>query len=295
MHLKLGTRSSALALVQSEWVKAQIIAQHPSVEIELVKIVTAGDKSQSENTPLSTYSDKGIFAKEIELALLIGEIDLAVHSMKDLAATLPIGLAIGAIPKREDVRDVVIGAKLDQLPQGARVGTGSSRRRALLSNMRPDLNLLEIRGNIDTRLRKLADGEYDAIILAAAGLNRLGKQDVIAEYLDPQTFIPDPGQGALAIEIRDGDPKVLDYVLSLDHSVDHVCVEAERAFLTALDAGCSTPVGAWARVPDESPSSVIFTAMRLDRKGKIKRTEINGSLQNAGNLGNRAAKMLDTD
>jgi hypothetical protein len=189
--LKLGTRASALALAQSEWVAVKLREAHPGLEIGLVHISTRGDRSQATETPLSSYSEKGIFAKELEEALLAGEIDFAVHSMKDMAASLPDGLEIVAVPAREDPRDVLVGARLADLPQGARVGTGSVRRRALLAEIRPDLELLEIRGNVDTRLRKLAEGGYDAIILAAAGPSQSargssGQEAGVADILLPR-------------------------------------------------------------------------------------------------------------
>ena len=246
MKLIIGTRGSKLALAQTTWVADALRAAHPDLEIETRIIGTRGDASQAANVPLSSFGEKGIFAKELETALLAGEIDLAVHSMKDLEHTLPDGLVIAAVPPREDPRDALIGSTLDALPLGARVGTGSVRRRALLLSRRPDLELLEIRGNIDTRLRKWREGQYDAICLAVAGLNRLGLQENIAEILDPDWFTPDPGQGALAIEARLGDRRVRDWLLPLDDAVASANVTAERAFLRAIGGGCKTPIGALA-------------------------------------------------
>jgi hydroxymethylbilane synthase len=183
--ITIGTRGSALALVQTHWVAGELRAAHSGLDVAIRTYVTQGDRSQAVNTPLASYSEKGIFVKELESALLTGEIDAAVHSMKDLAAVLPDGLRIAATPLREDVRDVVAGSPLIDLPPGARVGTGSVRRRALLNYVHPDLTVLDIRGNVDTRIRKLREGQYDAIVLAAAGLNRLGRSAEIAEYLDP--------------------------------------------------------------------------------------------------------------
>jgi len=247
MPLRIGTRGSKLALAQTHWVADALRAAHPGLEVETRVIGTRGDATQAANVPLSSFGEKGIFAKELETALLAGEIDLAVHSMKDLEHTLPDGLVIAAVPPREDPRDALIGSTLDALPLGARVGTGSVRRRALLLSRRPDLQLLEIRGNIDTRLRKWREGRYDAICLAVAGLNRLGLQENIAEILDPDWFTPDPGQGALAIEARLGDRRVRDYLLQLDDAVSSANVAAERAFLRAISGGCKTPIGALAK------------------------------------------------
>ncbi len=244
--LTLGTRGSKLALVQSNWVADALRQAHPGLGVDIQVIQTRGDATQAANIPLASFGEKGIFAKELEAALLAGEIDLAIHSMKDLEHTLPDGLVIAAVPPREDPRDALIGSTLDVLPHGARVGTGSVRRRALLLSRRPDLTLLEIRGNIDTRLRKWREGHYDAICLAVAGLNRLGLQDVISEILDPEWFTPDPGQGALAIEIRDGDQRLRDLTIGLNHGPTWYAVLAERAFLRHVGGSCKTPVGAFA-------------------------------------------------
>ena len=243
-HLVIGTRGSKLALAQTHWVAEALRSAHPDLDIEIRVIQTRGDATQAANVPLASFGEKGIFAKELESALLASEIDLAVHSMKDLEHTLPDGLVIAAVPPREDPRDALIGSTLDALPPGARVGTGSVRRRALLLSRRPDLQILEIRGNIDTRLRKFREGQYDAICLAVAGLNRLGLQDNISEMLDPEWFTPDPGQGALAIETRLGDRRVRDYLLPLDDRNSSVTTAIERAFLRAMGGGCKTPLGA---------------------------------------------------
>jgi hydroxymethylbilane synthase len=289
VHLKLGTRASALALAQSGWVASKLQAAHPDLSIELVHITTTGDRSQAANTPLSSSSEKGVFAKEIEQALLDRSIDLAVHSMKDLASTLPDGLIIAAVPAREDPRDALIGAQLDKLPTGARVGTGSVRRRALLCERRPDLTLLEIRGNVDTRLRKLADGEYDAIVLACAGLKRLGRADAITERLDPFWFTPDPGQGALAIETREDDTDLRHVVSALNNRTTAICVAAERAYLQALGGGCSTPVGAWANFPDRQ---FTLHAMMADEVGIVRRINLVGDRRRPEDLGRRVADAI---
>ena len=245
-NLILGTRGSKLALAQSDWVADALRSAHPELDVDIRIIQTRGDATQAANVPLASFGEKGIFAKELEAALLAGEIDLAVHSMKDLEHTLPEGLVIATVPPREDPRDALIGSTLDALPIGAKVGTGSVRRRALLLSRRPDLQLLEIRGNIDTRLRKFREGQYDAICLAVAGLNRLGLQENIAEILDPEWFTPDPGQGALAIETRRGDDEIK-YLLHPLHDLEaHNITRAERRFLRAIGGGCKTPLGALA-------------------------------------------------
>lgn len=289
-QLVIGTRGSALALAQTHWVAGRLREAHPSVEVLVQVIQTAGDRSQAANTPLSAFGEKGIFAKEIEAALLEGSIDLAVHSMKDLAPVLPEGLQITAVPEREDARDCMVGARLADLPAGARVGTGSVRRGALLSHLRPDLRVESIRGNVDTRVRKLREGQYDAILLAVAGLNRLGRAGEIAEILDPSVFVPDPGQGALAIQTRAGDQRANSLVASLDHSDSHIASRAERAYLNALGAGCQTPVGAWARVED---GSLVMTALYATSDGSIIRREtLAGDPGEPEELGRRIAEIL---
>ena len=260
--LVLGTRGSKLALAQSHWVADALRRAHPWLDVDIQIIQTRGDATQAANVPLASFGEKGIFAKELESALLASEIDLAVHSMKDLEHTLPDGLAIAAVPPREDPRDALVGATLDALPLGAKVGTGSVRRRALLLSRRPDLQLLEIRGNIDTRLRKWREGQYDAICLAVAGLNRLGLQENITEILDPDWFTPDPGQGALAIEIRNGDQRLRDLTISLNHGPTWYAVLAERSFLRYVGGSCKTPVGAFAVLDDLSqPKWLTLTGM----------------------------------
>jgi hydroxymethylbilane synthase len=244
--LRIGTRGSKLALAQTHWAADALRRAHPGLAVEITVIHTRGDATQAANVPLASFAEKGIFAKELEAALLAGDVDLAVHSMKDLEHTLPQGLVIAAVPEREDPRDALIGSTLDALPHGARVGTGSVRRRALLWSRRPDLQMLEVRGNVDTRLRRWREGRFDVLCLAVAGLNRLGLQSNITEILDPDWFTPDPGQGALALQAREGDARVFDRLQPLDDAVSHANVRAERAFLRALGGGCKTPVGALA-------------------------------------------------
>src|ERR1039458_4931437 len=234
--LVIASRGSQLALWQARWVASQLTeAGHPC-RIEIIK--TTGDKVT--NVPLAQAGGKGLFTKEIEEALLDGRAHLAVHSLKDLPTELPEGLVLAAVPPREDPRDAIVGRRLGELPHGAKVGTSSLRRAAQLRQLRPDLLIESIRGNLDTRLRKLDEGQYDAILLAAAGLKRLGWADRIAEILEPSQMCPAAGQGALAIETRAGATDVA----VLDHAATHTAVLAERALLAALGGGCQAPRGA---------------------------------------------------
>ncbi|MGA3236284.1 MAG: hydroxymethylbilane synthase [Bryobacteraceae bacterium] len=243
MPLTIASRGSQLALWQARWVSGRLTALGHACHIEIIK--TTGDKIT--DVPLAQVGGKGLFTKEIEEALLDGRADLAVHSLKDLPTELPAGLALAAVPEREDPHDAVVGRKLADLPPGATVGTSSLRRAAQLRRLRPDLNIESIRGNLDTRLRKLDEGRYDAIMLAAAGLKRLGWEARIAEILPAETMCPAVGQGALAVETRAGGAG-WDACATLDHSATHSAVAAERAFLRALGGGCQVPIGAAATV-----------------------------------------------
>lgn len=248
----IGTRGSALALWQANWVKGLLRLQYLKLSMEIKTIKTQGDRKL--DTALDKISDKGLFTKELEIALLNKEIDLAVHSMKDLPATLPDGLIIGAITERHDPADVVIskgGIRLLDLPQGAVVGTSSLRRCAQLLNMRPDFIIKDIRGNLNTRIRKFAEQDYQAMVLAAAGIERLGWGDKITERLNPEEFLPAVGQGALGIEIRQKNKEILDLVAGLNHSNTDSAVRAERAMLRILGGGCQIPIGALGRVVDD--------------------------------------------
>ncbi len=238
-----------LALQQSGMMKAALEKLWPGVEVELQIIRTTGDKIT--DVPLAKVGGKGLFVKEIEDALLDGSVDVAVHSMKDVPAVLPEGLRIGAVPRREDPRDVLIlrqGSTIDDLPKGAVIGTSSLRRGAQMLKLRPDFEIRTLRGNLDTRIRKVQEGQYDAIILAAAGLRRMGWQDRITLYLDPAQFIPAIGQGALGIESRSGDERIRKFLSPLDDRESAVAVEAERSLLKELDGGCQVPIGGHARV-----------------------------------------------
>jgi hydroxymethylbilane synthase len=238
--LVIGSRGSQLALWQANYIKDRLEARGEEARIEIIK--TTGDKML--DSPLHKLGGKGLFTKEIEEALLAGEIDLAVHSMKDLPTELPLGLVIAAIPQRADPRDAMIGGKLRNLKPGAVVGTSSLRRIAQLRRLRPDLDIRNIRGNVDTRIRKVEQGEYDAIVLAAAGLQRLGWGDIIAELFRADIMCPAVAQGALAIETRT-DGKGFDACASLDDPWTRLPVTAERSMLGALGGGCQIPIGAF--------------------------------------------------
>lgn len=246
-ELIIGSRGSQLALWQARHVASRLHALGVSTRIEIIK--TTGDRLQT--ALLVQAGGKGLFTKEIEEALLARTIDLAVHSLKDLPTTVPAGLAIAAIPEREDPRDAMVGRTMKALPQAARVGTSSGRRAAQLRILRPDLDIQPVRGNVDTRLRKLKEGQYDAIVLAVAGLRRLGFESEIAEVLEPESICPAPGQGALAIETRIEDP-AFDLCAKLNHESSRQTVVCERALLAALGGGCQLPVGAFARLAGET-------------------------------------------
>jgi hydroxymethylbilane synthase len=261
--LRLGTRSSALARWQAEWVAAQLIDL--GHDVELVPITTSGDADQRDT--LFQTASPGVFTKELQRALLDGQIDLAVHSLKDLPTDLVPGLTLAAVPPREDPRDVLVSRSgpLGDLPTGAQVGTGSLRRRAQLLHARGDLQMRDVRGNLDTRLAKLAAGQYDALVLAHAGLNRLGLAHQITETFAPAVLMPAVGQGALGIETRTTDAATLRAVAALDDPTAHAAVLAERSLLAELRGGCLAPVGAWARL--ESPDVLRLDAVVLSVDG----------------------------
>jgi len=243
--LVIGTRGSALARWQSEWVKARLEALWPGLRCNLEIFTTTGDRILDR--PLPEIGGKGLFTEELEAALLEGRIDVAVHSLKDLPVENPAGLTLGAIPERADARDVLVSAryaKLADLPRGAKVGTSSLRRGAQLLRLRPDLVLESLRGNVDTRIGKAMRGDYDAIVLAAAGITRLGHADSIAAFLGFDEMLPAPGQGALGIQCRQGDERILARLEPLGHVPTRDAVLAERAFLSGLGGGCSAPVAA---------------------------------------------------
>lgn len=247
--MRLGTRGSALALWQANWVKEQIERRFPQRAVEIVVIKTTGDVTAQQNIPLGTVAGKGVFVGEIEAALLRGDIDIAVHSAKDLQSTDPPGLTLAAFCERADPRDGLVSrhGKLDKLPEGAVIATGSVRRRAQIAHYRPDLRFTEIRGNVDTRLAKLERGEADALILAVAGLNRLGRGKAITQEIEPEICLPQVGQGCVAVQCRAGDVEA-EAILAeaCDHAPTRREVETEREFLALLGGGCTAPVAAYA-------------------------------------------------
>jgi hydroxymethylbilane synthase len=243
--LRIGTRGSMLAKWQAESVRKKLFAAS-GVEAEIVIIKTSGDKMQQ--APLTQIGGKGIFIKELEEALLEESIDLAVHSVKDVPTDIPSRLMFPAVCRRDDVRDCLVGSTLANLRQGARVGTSSLRRQAQLRHLRPDLDLRDLRGNVDTRLRKVESGEYEAVMVAKAGLDRLGLSQRISEVLSPEVCMPAVGQGAIAVECRLKDTEAGDLLAPLDDAETRTAIIAERALLSALQGGCQVPMGAWARI-----------------------------------------------
>jgi hydroxymethylbilane synthase len=248
--LRIGTRGSRLALAQAEWVRQRLEQAHPGVRAELITIKTSGDRIR--DVPLYALGGKGLFVKELESALLDGSIDCAVHSLKDLPGELAPGLVLAAVPEREDARDVIVTRQpgaVAALPHGARAGTSSPRRAALLHALHPRLAVVNLRGNVDTRLAKLERGEVDALVLAAAGLRRLGLSPAHLEVCDPRTFIPAIGQGALALESRPG--AAAEQLAAIEHQASRFAIDAERAFLTTVGGTCVTPLAAHATIADE--------------------------------------------
>jgi hydroxymethylbilane synthase len=285
--LTIGSRGSQLALWQANHVKQLLEELGEECCLEIIK--TRGDLVQ--NVPLKEVGNKGIFTKEIEEALLDGRIDIAVHSLKDMPTMLPPGLQITATPERQDVRDVLIGKPLAGLPGGARVGTGSLRRVAQLRALRPDLNVESIRGNVDTRLRKLDDGQYDAIMLAAAGLKRLGLGHRISEFLPLESMCPAVGQGALAIETRSDEGAGMEAARRLNDSGTYAAITAERAVLARLGGGCEVPIGAYASV--HNLETLHLRAIVISPDGqRIVRHEHTGSMAFAEALGTAVAEEL---
>ena len=289
--LRIGTRGSKLALTQTRWVQSWLTQQWPGLAVELTTIHTSGDRFVDQ--PLSAIGGKGLFVKEIEEALSAGTIDCAVHSMKDVPNELAEGLVIAAVPEREDVRDVLIARNaggLRELPKGARVGTSSLRRMALILAARPDIQVGSLRGNVDTRLRKLDTGDVDAIVLAAAGLRRFGIARPEAKSFDPEEFIPAIGQGALAIECRDDD--VAELLAPLDHTETHVAVTAERAFLKQVGGSCRTPLAAYATLNGDA---VTLRALIASPDGRqVVRGLRTGAVSAAAELGRAlGSELLD--
>jgi len=292
--VRLGTRGSALARWQTEHISGLLREAWPDLGFEIIVITTQGDKVI--DTPLPLMGGKGVFTTELETALRNGEIDLAVHSLKDLPTDDTPGLTIGAIPKRADPRDVLVSSKdymLESLPPSAAVGTSSTRRSAQLHIQRPDLRLLDIRGNVDTRVRKAlaADGPYDAIVLARAGLERLGLTEVITQVLSIEQMQPAPGQGALAVQCR-SEASALSLILPLEHRETRLAVEAERSFLAALGGGCAVPIAAYAEIIESGQLSVRGRVCALSGMAQI---EVNAVSDGTAEIDVVAARKLGVE
>jgi hydroxymethylbilane synthase len=270
--LRLATRQSALALAQTGLVADALCAAWPAVEVELVPVVTEGDRRRDVAT--TALGGKGVFTAAVQEAVLDGRADLAVHSAKDLPALRTPGLVLAGVPERADPRDVLVGREpvrsLDDLPAGATVGTGSPRRVALLRFLRPDLGVVPIRGNVDTRLRRARSGELDAVVLAAAGMLRLGLGDELLAPLDPESFIPAPGQGCLAVEAREDDTRVLGLVGAITHRPSRVALRGERAFLAKLGGSCTLPAGALLTQPTDGRVEMHGFLAAADGKGLVR-------------------------
>ncbi|MYC12935.1 MAG: hydroxymethylbilane synthase [Gemmatimonadetes bacterium] len=294
MKLVIGSRGSALALWQANWARRKLASAYPDFSIEIEVIKTEGDRLSE--TPVSQIGGKEVWTKEIEHALLSGSIDLAVHSLKDLPTRLPEGLVLGAVSAREDVRDVLV-SKNDRvfrdLPEGATVATGSLRRQAQLKHARPDLNFVAIRGNVDTRVKKLETENLDGIILAAAGLKRLGLGDRIADFIDPEICLPAPGQAALGIEIREGDQRITELVGVLNCVETQQAVTAERTMLAALGGDCRVPIGGYAAFDKASIDVLLLSGVVASPDGRQVISErAEGQAPSAEQLGVRVAKGL---
>jgi len=285
--LRIGTRGSLLAKWQAEFIRKQLFAAR-GVEAEIVIVKTAGDKMQ--HAPLTQIGGKGVFIKELEEALLEESIDVAVHSVKDVPTDIPSRLMFPAVCRRDDVRDCLVGSTLENLRQGARVGTSSLRRQAQLRHLRPDLDLRELRGNIDTRMRKVESGEYDAVMLSKAGLDRLGLSQRISETLAPEVCMPAVGQGAIAVECRLRDTEAGELLAPLDDAETRTAIITERALLAALQGGCQVPLGAWARI---ERSEIVLDACVCSVDGsQYVRQRATAAPDQAAQLGEHMARLL---
>ena len=289
-HVVIGSRGSILALAQANLVKSSLEASYPDLTFEIKEIVTSGDKDLKSNWENSNASLKSFFTKEIEQELLDGQIDIAVHSMKDMPAVSPKGLICGAIPDREDARDVLVtkGDFLVTLPKGAKVGTSSLRRAMNLKAVRPDFEIKHLRGNIHTRLNKLETEDYDAIVLAAAGLKRVGLTDKISEYLNGEVFPPAPAQGVLYIQCRENDEEIKGILKSIHNEDIAKIVEIEREFSKIFDGGCHTPMGCYSQVNEDK---IKFTAVYSD-EGKQIKTVVEDDLAKGKEIAHMAAEEI---
>jgi hydroxymethylbilane synthase len=289
--ITIATRKSPLAMWQAEHVAAELKKIHPDIQVELMGMTTQGDKIL--DTPLAKIGGKGLFIKELEQGLISGEADIAVHSMKDVPVELPAGLHLAVIMQREDPRDAFVARdyqNIDQLPQGACVGTSSLRRQCQLAEQRPDLVIKSLRGNVNTRLRKLDDGEYDAIILAAAGLKRLGFDDRITALIGPEQSLPAIGQGAVGIECRADDPRINELIAPLHHTETACCVSAERAMNQRLKGGCQVPIAGYAML--ESGNLWLRGLVGEPDGSRIIRGEVEGAIDEAQAMGEGLAERL---
>ena len=291
MTIKIGSRASKLALAQAKWVMDRITAHYPDIRVDLIKITTKGDRII--NRPLSAVGGKGLFVKEIEESLNRGAIDIAVHSLKDVPAELPDTLCIGIIPEREDPHDVILSKDnipLKDLPVGSCIGTSSLRRSAQILHYRPDLKIVPLRGNLDTRIRKLESVDIQAIVVASAGLKRIGLADKITQLLSFDFMVPAVGQGALGLEFRLDDQETINMLKFLDHYATRVAVEAERSFLMELQGGCQVPIAGFARLKD---NSLLLDGLVADLYGgTIVRDTVIGTPEKAKELGATLAHML---
>jgi hydroxymethylbilane synthase len=295
--LRIGTRGSPLALIQARMVRDALAAAHASLAadaaIEIVPIKTTGDAVQDRR--LMDVGGKGLFTKEIEEALLAGRIDCAVHSMKDMQTWLPDGLTIGGMLPREDPRDALFaasGARLADLPEGATVGTSSLRRQSQLLALRPDLKVVTLRGNVETRLRKLANGEIDATLLAVAGLKRLGLLDKATAIVAIDEMLPAVGQGAIGIEVRAADAPMREFLAAIDHAPTTLCVNAERACLGELDGSCHTPIAAYGEMARDGAAIHLRSLIARPDGGAVHRDDREGPAVDPGSLGRRAGMAL---
>ncbi|MBS41756.1 MAG: hydroxymethylbilane synthase [Nocardioides sp.] len=294
--MRVGTRASALATTQSRWVADQV-ATHLGLAVELVEITTDGDRSQAAGTPLAGSSATGVFVGAVRHALLEGRVDVAVHSLKDLPTAPAEGLVLAAVPQREDPRDVVVardGLTLGELPVGSVVGTGSPRRAAQIHALGLGLDVVGLRGNVDTRIGRVTSGDLDAVVLARAGLARLGRLDEATEVLDPIQVLPAPGQGALAVECRADDPLAAAIAEAVDDPATRAAVAAERAVLATLEGGCSAPIGALAElVEGEDGEEIWVRAVALSTDGELSvRLSASGPATDAAGVGVRLAEEM---
>jgi hydroxymethylbilane synthase len=291
--LVIGTRGSDLALRQVDIVTESLMSKHPGIEIERRIVRTEGDRRT--DVTLEQLGGQGVFVKDIEARLLAGEIDIAVHSLKDMPAQSPDSLTIGAVLPRADVRDVLVsrnGLTLSELPSGARIGTDSRRRAVQLLAMRPDLGIESIRGNVDTRIRKVAEGMYDAVVLAAAGLERLGRLDEASQFFSEVEMLPAVGQAVLAVQCRTSDAEVLEQLYAIDDAPTRHAITAERAYLARLGAGCRLPVAAYATMDGDT---LFVRGLLADDAGALFRAELTGDLAEAAALGEHLAEHLALD